>query len=150
MSEGRTGLGGIGHRGIRSAKAGIYVKVSTWEWTQHPGGLLPGTERDRYLRVPAPLVLVLGPLLGALYVVGLSFIGFLSVACFLGRRIARAVMALLVLAAETVFPTWVPGRSYLVRYGARQRRAEGIGKRDLGSQIEELAREIEKKRRKGD
>ena len=144
----RNGLGGFGQRGNRSAKTGIYVKTSTGEWIQHPGGLLPGTEQARYVRIPAPLALILGPLLGGLYLLGLSFMGFSAVAWSLGQRAVRGVMALLALGAEMLFPAWVPGRSYLASYRTRRTRREGDGKRDKNDGLQQLAGEIEELRRK--
>ena len=141
-------LGGYGRRGNRSAKTGIYVKPSTGEWIQHSGGLLPGTEQARYVRIPAPLVLVLEPLLGGLYLLSLSFMGCLAVVWSLGRRAVRGVMALLALGAETLFPAWVPGRSYLASYRTRHARSEDVGNRDMSDELQQAAREIEELRTK--
>ena len=149
MSEGQQGLGILGYRGSHPGKPGIYLELATGEWLQYKGGLLPGAEGDRYLRIPAPLVILLGPLMGALYVVSLSFVGFLVVVYFLGQKMAWAMVTFLSLVAEMVLPAWVPGRGCLAGYRARRKRAKGIGGGDPSDRLEKLAREIEQKREVG-
>jgi hypothetical protein len=55
-----------------------------------PQGTLPGRQRDRYLRIPAPAMLVLAPVLGGLFVVFVPLAGFVLVLKHLGRsRLGR-------------------------------------------------------------
>jgi len=77
------------YHGSRWVKVGFYWNPSRWELVTIPkgGGVLPGGDDLRYVRVPFPLVMLLGPLMGALYVVFLPFIGFAMVFGFAGRKL---------------------------------------------------------------
>ncbi|MBI3989720.1 MAG: hypothetical protein HY347_08885 [candidate division NC10 bacterium] len=85
------------YHGNDRVKVGFYWNPSQWEIITIPkgGGVLPGGDDLRYVRLPLPLVMLLGPLMGALYVVFLPFIGFAMVFGFAGRK-------LLLLARRTV------------------------------------------------
>jgi len=65
-----------------AAKAGFYFNTRTWEMDLHrkDGELLAGTATDRYVRVPAAALLLVGPFMGFLFVMFLPFIGFALVA----------------------------------------------------------------------
>ena len=69
--------------GAELVRGGFYWNAPAWEILNIPkeGDVLPGTYETRYTRVPLLLIMVLGPLLGALYAILLPFIGF---AMFLG------------------------------------------------------------------
>lgn len=77
------------YHGSSWVKVGFYWNLSRWELVTIPkgGGVLPGGDNLRYIRVPFPLVLLLGPLMGALYVVFLPFIGFAMVFGFAGKKL---------------------------------------------------------------
>lgn len=73
-----------------AAKVGFYFNTRTWELNLHrtDGEALPGGPEDRYTRVPAVALLLLGPVMGFFFVIFLPFIGFALVARELGRRVA--------------------------------------------------------------
>ena len=50
------------------------------------GGILPGDAADKYLRVPVLALLVLAPMMGAVYAMFLPFIGFAMLFSFLGKK----------------------------------------------------------------
>jgi hypothetical protein len=72
-----------------AAKAGFYFNLKTWEMTLHRtnGEVLPGGPDDRYTRVPAVALLLLGPVMGFFFVIFLPLIGFALVAREIGRRL---------------------------------------------------------------
>jgi hypothetical protein len=74
-----------------AAKAGFYFNTRTWELDLHrkDGDALPGTGADRYLRVPAVTLVLLGPIMGFAFVVFMPFIGFALAARELGLRGAK-------------------------------------------------------------
>jgi hypothetical protein len=78
-------------RAGEAAKAGFYFNTRTWEMDLHrkDGDALAGTTADRYVRVPAAALLVVGPIMGFFFVIFLPFIGFALVARELGIRVAR-------------------------------------------------------------
>jgi hypothetical protein len=75
-------------RAGETAKVGFYFNLKTWELNLHKTELakLPGGETDRYMRIPAVALLLLGPVMGFFFVIFLPFIGFALVARELGRR----------------------------------------------------------------
>lgn len=73
-------------------KPGYYWELSTGNIVRVPS-LQMGDRRKRYLRVPALLVLLLGPLLGLLYVIWMPLAGFAVLVALLLRRLARSIRA---------------------------------------------------------
>ncbi|MBI2987735.1 MAG: hypothetical protein HYY45_13305 [Deltaproteobacteria bacterium] len=86
-------------------RPGFYWSPSRWEIVTIPrgGGQLTGEEGVRYLRLPLVLVMILGPMIGALYVVFLPFIGFVLVLSFTAKKcfpvIRKAVVKFLTMMA---------------------------------------------------
>jgi len=78
------------HKGGDVVKGGFYWNQATWhlENVEGKSGGLPGDENARYARVPTLLLFVLAPLMGALFVVFLPFIGF---ALLVGMLIAKVM-----------------------------------------------------------
>jgi len=77
-------------RAGEAAKAGFYFNTRTWEMDLHrKDGALPGTEADRYRRVPAVALLLIGPVMGFAFVIFMPFIGFALAARELGLRGAK-------------------------------------------------------------
>lgn len=76
------------YHGNEWAKAGFYWSPSRWEIVTVPkgGGHLKGEEKVSYFRLPLLLVMVLGPLIGALYVGFLPLIGFALVIGFAAKK----------------------------------------------------------------
>jgi hypothetical protein len=71
-----------GIKGGDTVKAGFYWRTQRWEIVpvEGEGAVLPGDGGERYYRIPTLGMLVAAPLMGALFVVFLPFIGFAIVA----------------------------------------------------------------------
>lgn len=82
-----------GYRGGNSVRGGLYWCPSKWQIVSLPkkGGVLPGEAHTRYIRVPLVTVLLLGPIMGALFVVFLPIIGFALVFGFGGVKLFGAM-----------------------------------------------------------
>jgi hypothetical protein len=82
----------MAHRGGETVSAGFYWRGAAWEIVpvSGPGGALPGDGGERYLRIPTFAMLLAAPVMGALLVVFLPFIGFALLGGHLFRRGARA------------------------------------------------------------
>ncbi len=78
------------HKGGDAVKGGFYWNQANWhlENVEGKAGTLPGGDEARYLRVPTLALFVLAPLMGALFVAFLPFIGFALLA---GMLVARAM-----------------------------------------------------------
>lgn len=85
-------------------------------------GPLPGTERDEYLRVPPIAMLVVGPLLGLIYVMFLPFIGFALFAWVVGAKLGRFAGTSVV---RVLKPAWHPAMAFLSRGKHAERAGEG-------------------------
>ncbi len=107
--------------GGSTAQGGFYWNLGKWEMQTVPkhGGMLTGDTADRYIKVPLLGLLVLAPMMGALYVIFLPFLGFVLVLNYAARKAGRLLQAGFMGAATTIAPHWQPGEAYL----ARRRRA---------------------------
>jgi hypothetical protein len=76
------------HKGGDGVKGGFYWNQGQWRLVNVEGkfGTLPGDEDTRYGRVPTLLLFLVAPLMGALFVVFLPFIGFALLVGMLGAR----------------------------------------------------------------
>jgi hypothetical protein len=72
-------------------KGGFYLNRDRWDLVAVSGkeGTLPGAEGQRYRRIPALAVVLLAPILGALFVIFMPFIGFVMVGQYLGRALLK-------------------------------------------------------------
>jgi hypothetical protein len=78
------------HKGGDVVKGGFYWNQAQWhlENVEGKSGTLPGDDQTRYAKVPTLLMFVVAPLMGALFVVFLPFIGF---ALLIGMVVAKAL-----------------------------------------------------------
>ncbi len=83
-------------------------------------GLLPGQEDTRYYRIPTMAVLLLGPVVGLLYVLTLPFIAIGMVVTVL---LGKINIALVNLVGRTVSFGWRPVEAYLS--GRKRKRKSG-------------------------
>ncbi len=76
------------YHGTETVKPGFYWNPTQWEVTtiEKKGAPLPGDEDTRYHRIPLPLILLLGPVMGAAYVIFLPLIGFGLFFGFVGKK----------------------------------------------------------------
>jgi hypothetical protein len=78
------------HKGGDVVKGGFYWNQAKWHLENVEGkfGALPGGDDARYARVPTLMLFLLAPLMGALFVIFLPFIGFALLA---GMLVARTL-----------------------------------------------------------
>jgi hypothetical protein len=133
------------------AQSGIYWNIRDGEFISVPtgGGKLAGGPRDRYLKAPLPVVLVVGPLMGLAFALFLPLSGLLVLVPFLAAKLRGAVSSGKVSAAHMASPRMQPGVSYLEpRSGGATKRsstAENAESEQEGKLID-LAKEIAEKR----
>jgi hypothetical protein len=73
-------------------------------------GILPGSEKATYIKMPPLVMLLIGPIIGLLYAILLPFIGIATVAALAGRTMFRGMNNL---AAKSVSFGWRPKNAYL-------------------------------------
>jgi hypothetical protein len=110
-------------RGGDMVRGGYYWNMQKWDATFVEGkeGALPGSAKETYRRVPVPLLLLGAPIMGALFVMFLPFIGI----ALLVQQMTRAGMELAGDALERVLmsvsPSWRPGMAFLAGRAAKRR-----------------------------
>ena len=125
---------------------GYYWNPRTWELhaVTAEGGVLPGSERAKFLRIPFPLLFVVVPILGALFLVFLPVIGFALLGNALVKRAVGGVKAGAEDLAANVTPGWAPGAAHLAGKPGEEKK-EGEAK--AAPELEKLEKEIEEKRK---
>jgi hypothetical protein len=92
----------MARKGGETAKAGFYWHGAGWEIVTlaGKGGVLPGSDAERYVRIPTLAMLLLAPVMGGVFVVFLPLIGFVLALGHLGgvglrgaRRVAARLAA---------------------------------------------------------
>jgi len=82
-------------------------------------GVLPGSEETTYFKIASFVMLMVGPIIGLLYIILLPFIGIATVAALAGKTLFRGVNSL---AAKSVSFGWRPTNAYLS--GKNKKKAE--------------------------
>ena len=133
--------------GGSAVPGGYYLSKSNWEIfpIARDGEKLPGPASEHYVKVNTATALLVMPVLGGLMVVFLPFIGL-----FLTAKTAVAgVTGLFNRSAKdlgaTITPGWAPGAAYMTGKATDKKAAEGEKVAD--PKIEQLAKEVEEKRR---
>jgi hypothetical protein len=131
--------------GGSAVKSGYYLSRATWKIVpvQHDGERLPGAVADHYLRLPLAAVFTVLPVLGALMVVFLPFIGLALVAQQAAKPLAGLFQRSAQDLAATVTPGWAPGAAHFTGKSSK----DGRGSAD--DRLDRLAREIDERRQAG-
>jgi hypothetical protein len=133
------------YNGGTKVSGGYYWNPRKWavEVVGNEGGKLPGTAEAKYVKIPFPLLFVIVPVLGALFLVFLPLIGFGLFAYAIVRRLRGGVAKTAEELAATVAPGWAAGEAHLT---GKAPEAGGAVER-ASPAIEKLAKEIEAARK---
>lgn len=134
------------HHGGTEVRPGFYWSLGEWSvvTVSRTSGTLPGGAEQRYVKVPAPLLLLLAPLMGGLYVMFLPFIGFAVALGFAGAKVSRALERAFAGLIATVSPAWQPGEAYFA--GKHEGEHAEAGEGEAATPLASLEREVEAKR----
>jgi hypothetical protein len=79
------------HKGGEVVKGGFYWDQAQWrlEHVEGTSGALPGGRDARYARVPTVMLFLVAPLMGALFVIFLPFIGFALLLGMIAGRLMK-------------------------------------------------------------
>lgn len=128
--------------------AGFYWNTAEWEIVtlSGKGGVLPGDSGARYVKIPVVAMLGLAPMMGALYVMFLPFIGFAMLAEFAGKKVGALAKRSAEDVAGTLVPEMRPGEAYLTgKKDEKKGNAKGDEKGD--AEVSKLEAEIAAKRK---
>ena len=104
------------YRGGERVEPGLYLHTREWAFKDiQDEGLLPGTGRDAYRRVPTAAMLVVGPVVGLAYVMFLPLLGVGMVVSLLGVKAARAAAGPAEALVRALRPGWEPALAFLSR-----------------------------------
>jgi len=104
------------YTGNQNVDPGLYFNVKQFRVKSiERRGPLPGTEDDKYRRVPMLVMLAMAPLLGLAFVIFLPFIGFAMVLWLLGDKAAQLATGTATEAVRVLRPGWAPALAFLSR-----------------------------------
>jgi len=128
------------YAGGTKVAAGYYWNPGRWSVEVVPpeGGKLPGAANAKYVKVAFPLLLVLVPVLGALFLIFLPLIGFGLFALAAFRKVTGGMKKGAEELASTVSPGWTPGEAHMTGKPSEEK---GDEKTTPG--LEKLEKEIE-------
>ncbi len=105
---------------------GYYFSAKSWtlENVASDGQMLPGTADEKYVAIPVLAALVVAPLMGAMFLMFLPFVGFALTAKAVVAPIARMFKRSATEVAATLQPGWAPGAAHLTgRAGEEEEKA---------------------------
>lgn len=104
------------YKGTEKVAPGLYFNLRQLSFKSvDDEGPLSGRTEDLYRRVPTLALLVVGPLLGFVYVIFLPFIGFAMVAWLLGVKASQVAMGAARGAVRVLRPGWEPSMAFFSR-----------------------------------
>lgn len=136
-------------KGGAKVKAGFYWRRSQWEIVplSGAGGVLPGGPEETYHRIPVLLMLAVAPIMGALFVVFLPFIGFALLLQYLAQSAARASRHAAGELAATLGPSWRPGEAFFFgRHKKGEKKQDAAADAKIEKKLDELEKEIDSKK----
>jgi hypothetical protein len=137
------------YTGGAKVNGGYYWHTRSWEVevVSSEGGLLKGAPTARYVKVPFPALFVIVPVLGALFLMFLPFIGFGLFAYAIAKRLSGQVAQGATELASTVQPgSFAAGSAYFTGKHGDEKGAEAPRSAELEKLESEIAaRKAEKK-----
>lgn len=133
------------YTGGMQVKSGYYWNPRAWSVEVVPpegGRLPPGAS---YVKVPFPLLFVIVPVLGALFLMFLPFIGFALFGHAVVKKLTGGAKQAAADLAATVTPGWQPGEAHFTGKPGEEAGEAGAEAKEP-KELKALQREIEEKR----
>jgi hypothetical protein len=129
------------YTGGMQVSGGYYWNPRAWEVAVIPneGGRLEGADGAHFVKVPFPLLLVVVPVLGALFLMFLPFIGFAMIAHALVKKVTGGAKEAATELAATVSPGWVPGEAHLTGKPGEEKAGAATPSEELARLEKEIA-----------
>ena len=139
------------YTGGMQVKGGYYWNPRSWEVEVVPqeGGRLKGAAEARYVKIPFPLLFVVVPVLGGLFLVFLPLIGFALFGYAIVKKVSGGVKQTATELASTVTPGgFAAGEAHFTGKPGEEEEKEGGGSGEGKAQaeLEKLAKEIEERK----
>lgn len=143
------------HGGVQVPK-GVYLNLLTGEFLQlyDEARVLPEGGRARYIKVPAALAIMTGPLAGLVFVIFLPLVGIIGISVFLIYKVWRGTIALGRKVFQPVAIEQEVGIAYLTQQrgavGKEKQKAKETGEGPGNAGIEHIADEVARRRQQGE
>ena len=99
---------------MNTVAPGLYWNRSRWEMTLLMApGVLPWASEAAYWKIPTLAFMLVAPLMGALYVCFLPFVGFAMVLNYAARGAKYLAVDVFMRLMVLLSPHWAPGEAYL-------------------------------------
>ncbi len=125
---------------------GYYWNARSWsvEVIPNEGGKLGGAKGARFVKVPFPVLFVIVPTLGALFLMFLPLVGFALFAYAIAKKLAASVRHGTTELASTVAPgSFAAGNAY---FTGKPGEKKGEAEAPASPELEKLEREIAEKK----
>jgi hypothetical protein len=135
------------YNGGTKVEGGYYWNPRSWEVevVASEGGKLKGAAEAKYLKLPFPLLFVVVPLLGALFLMFLPLIGFALFGYAIVKKVTGGVKQGATELASTMAPGgFATGEAHFT--GKPGEEKKGAGEAKAPAEIEKLAKEIEERK----
>jgi hypothetical protein len=128
------------YTGGTMVKGGYYWNPRSWavEVVPSEGGRLPESSAA-YVKVAFPLLFVIVPVLGALFLMFLPLIGFALFAYAIVRKVTGGAKEAATDLAATVSPGWVPGEAHLTGKPGEEKPGSATPSEELARLEKEIA-----------
>ncbi len=114
------------YKGGHKAGKGTYWNLSTGNRIDIADeSALPGDNKSTYIRFPPSVMLLLGPILGLVYVIFLPIIAIATVIILGGGKLLRVMLSLI---GKIIYFEWRPTEAYLA--GKKKGKKKGDKKTD--------------------
>jgi hypothetical protein len=134
------------YTGGMQVQGGYYWNPRSWEVEVVPseGGRLKAAHDAKYLKVPFPLLFVIVPLLGALFLMFLPLVGFALFAYAIAKKVTGGVKQSATELAATVQPGhFAAGNAYFTGKPGEEKKGDA----PKTAEMEKLEKEIEERKR---
>lgn len=114
------------YQGGDEVKGGFYFNTNQKDLVtvENDLGLLPGDETDIYMRVPLPVMLAVGPIIGLVYVIFLPFVAFAMVMYVGSKKVWGGVRWFGNWLLQSATANWKPGVAYLAWWKRADKKKE--------------------------
>ena len=103
-------------QGTQQVEPGIYMNTHGLNIeSQSEAGPLPGSESERYYRIPPVALLIVGPVLGLVYAIFLPFVGFVMLGKLIVGKTAELALDATRASLRVLRPSWQPSMAFLSR-----------------------------------
>ncbi len=109
------------YEGNQQVEPGLYMHSRNFNIESHlEAGPLPGSESERYYRIPPVALLIVGPVLGLVYAIFLPVVGFFMLGKLIATKATELALDATRASLRVLRPSWQPAMAFLSRSKQRK------------------------------